>query len=194
MPLSELIAVPSCWRCNDKFARDDELLRDVLVSATLHVDMPELAAPRAAMTRSLARKQFAGPIKRMIGRKTRTYAPLGGSPVLQPAWALPVDRARLERVLQRIVRGLFFHETGRRIPSDYLITAADQNLVNSAPTYDRPFFANIIASALEGEQRAVGGRRFGYCYRVLRDDPLGSVWLLSFLGQLVFLCTACRRP
>ena len=117
MPTSELIAVPGCLTCNNAFARDDEFLRDLIVTATLHVDMPELAAPRAALRRSLTRPKHAGP----------------------------------------------------------------------------PYIAHVVSAALSGEERAIGGRRFGYCYRLLSDDPLGSVWLLSFLGQLVFLCTAGRR-
>jgi len=148
--------------CNNAFARDDEFLRDLIVTATLHVDMPELAAPLA-------------------------------SPILQPVRALPVDSGRLQNVIQRIVRGLFFHETGRRIPADYFITVADSRLLNGAPSYDKPYIAQVVSAALSGEERAIGGRRFGYCYRLLSDDPLGSVWLLSFLGQLVFLCTAGRR-
>jgi len=192
VPTSELIAVPGCLTCNNAFARDDEFLRDLIVTATLHVDMPELAAPRAALRRSLTRQKYAGPIKRMLKGATAAYAPLT-SPILQPVRALPVDSGRLQNVIQRIVRGLFFHETRRRIPADYFITVADSRLLSGAPSYDKPYIAQVVSAALSGEERAIGGRRFGYCYRLLSDDPLGSVWLLSFLGQLVFLCTAGRR-
>ncbi len=193
VPKGELVAVPSCRTCNATYARDDEFLRDVIVALTLDVDMPELQAPRKAMQRSLRRKQHAGPIRRMIRRAKRAYAPLGASQILQPVQALPVDTKRLQNVIQRIVRGLHFHETGVRIPPDYLITVLDPALAKSVPTYDKPFVARVVEAALNGHDRVIGGRRFGYCFRVLSDDPCGSVWLLSFLGKLVFLCTAARQ-
>ena len=193
VPRVELIAVPSCRKCNGMFARDDEFLRDIIVAATAGRNMPELVAPRAAMQRSLARTKFAGPIKGMLKRARYTWASIGGSQILQPATALPVNSKRLHNVVQRIVRGLFFHETGRVIPPDYQITVADPNLLRTVASYDRPYFQNLIGAAFAGKERAVGGRRFGYSYHVLRDDPLASVWLLSFLGALIFFCTAAKR-
>lgn len=111
VPTSELIAVPGCLTCNNVFARDDAFLRDRIVTATLHVDMLELAAPRAALRRSLTRPKHAGPIKRMLKGATAAYAPLT-SPILQPVRALPVDPGACRTLYSELSGGCSFMRLG----------------------------------------------------------------------------------
>ncbi|MFQ5853812.1 MAG: hypothetical protein ACE5JU_24910, partial [Candidatus Binatia bacterium] len=116
---ADLITVPCCEQCRAGWSNDDEYFRTVVINAEqLYGD--KLAAPvNDAMLRALSKTQkrrFSQMIIDSICEiplETDSGIYLGCAPVLK------FDQVRVNRVSQRIVHGLFFHEKGYPLPPDY---------------------------------------------------------------------------
>ena len=91
------------------------------------------------------------------------------------AGALVINKPRIDRVAQRIIRGLFFTEKGYPVPDSYEVT-------NSA---QQSGLSKILASLGDvgyAERRTIGGTMFA----PTDEDPNSIVWLSRFYEKLPF--------
>ncbi len=184
----DLIEVPSCSECNRGFSKDDEWFRAMLI---MRRDVAEQAASQPlldALFRAVARPQAKG-LAELISRSmhdlpvvTRAGLLLGHTP------AYTVDTQRFRRYLARIVRGLFYHETGEPLPSDVRVTP-DVTFENNLAR--RTEVAEYIAGPLE---RVIGANIFGYTWRRTPTNRFTSVWLLVFYGVAPYLVLTVQHP
>ena len=111
---ADLITVPSCQSCNGGAKKDDEYFIWALTCSASAV------GDEAARARSQRFKLPVPPHRRtMVNRLWRSYLPVmavtpAGLAVGMTA-GYRVETERLHRVLARIVRGLYFHETKERV-------------------------------------------------------------------------------
>ena len=93
--------------------------------------------------------------------------------------ALRIEPSRIQRVLRRIVTGLYYHELGRRVPSMYVVRVIlDQFGSRSAKVLSKGGFPPA---------RRVGDGLFLYTFMSAVDDSDSTIWLGAFYEQLSFL-------
>jgi len=101
------------------------------------------------------------------------------------------DPARILRVVERIVRGLFWVEQERRVPDGSVIqTRASLEGGNEA------FFdanASVLAFVAPGDVRTIGGDVFAYWHTTCEGDRDLTVWLSVFYDRFGFLSLVVPR-
>ncbi len=94
--------------------------------------------------------------------------------------AFKIDVNRIDRVSQRIIRGLFFHEKGYPLPGNYQVIAKIQQ-----------FGIDEIFERLEGitfpRFNMIQEGIFSYTYHETIEDVNSGVWLLIFYKALIII-------
>lgn len=177
-----MVKVPACLPCNGDKSKDDDYLRDMLL-----VDWENEAHP-------MAQGELKGKLIRAIGRGQshlirdgrRTRRP---TPVLSPvglylgtAPAIPIDQARINKMFERIVRGLYFEFSGgQRLPTDCTFEVGKVHPMRKEQTirmFDRT-----------GAGKYAIGDSFDCAYVVAKDDSTVSIWLLQLFNVFVLVTT-----
>jgi hypothetical protein len=167
-----LITVPSCYPCNKGFSKHDEYFNLVV---RLNIDrnkFPNENADSVKAINNLARPESLGFAKSLLQK----YEPA-------PA-RLEVDRTRVGIVLCRIVRGLFYHNLGMRLPEFVpfqFVSLGDQPKKAAALT--------DVIDMLARNLQTIGGGVFRYAYaQCAPPDPFVTAWLVSFYDHRTFFC------
>jgi len=98
-----------------------------------------------------------------------------GSIYLGKKDAFRIDRQRITAVLNRIIRGLYFHEFDRPVPANYQVFAELQPHVD-------PRLREIVASISFAPPRIIGEGSFEYFFQRVDEDPDSTLWVLHFYG------------
>jgi hypothetical protein len=103
---------------------NDEYTRFV-VSVDLRADKhPDVQGKRQSLIRSLQRPQSSGFAQYVMGQmKPSTILDWAGKPL---GHQVEVDRKRVDACGERLVRGLFFHETGNILDSSLSVRVASK--------------------------------------------------------------------
>ncbi len=175
-----LITVPCCESCRRGWSKDDEYFRATIVSSSRVSEEPLAQGIIETLFRSLNRpeqKRFSQYLSASIGEvETFTEAGiyLGKTPVLG------IDIKRIERVAQRIVKGLFFYEKGYSLPEGYeVVTRLQQFGLESVYEY--------IPDVKFPKLRIVQDGVFCYTYKETEEDINSSIWLFLFYKNLPFV-------
>jgi hypothetical protein len=102
---------------------------------------------------------------------------------------LTVDRLRIERVLKRIVRGLFFHRCAMRLPDEYAVSLWSDWFGQG--TKDGPDFNSSLQQversfSLQPPTR-IGNGVFEFRSLIRDSDPYLSAWHLLFYAHRSFI-------
>jgi hypothetical protein len=186
---NNLIEVPSCELCNGGASKDDEYFRLMLTLREDTFDHPEVQKVLPTVFRSLTKPNKVGFSKslfqaiRIRELKTSSGLFLGQRP------AYDVDLERLDRVAQRIVKGLFYRERGARLPNEYVVSAYSasglSNLTKDKKDY---IITNIVDPILLQTPKTIGNNVFTYRFMFSPEDPNVSAWHLIFYEKVAFLC------
>ena len=130
--LAKPITVPSCASCNEGFSLDDQYFTAALTANWK-------AGPAAMETwiqtvRPALQTADRQGLKRLLQRSVRPISLVVGGSTLETGIFTP-DMNRFQRVITRIVKGLYFSRTGRIIPADYDVSIEyhpDEELKNLA--------------------------------------------------------------
>ncbi len=181
-----LITVPACQACNASFKLDDEYFR-LAVTAGIDGDTHprELAwsiraIEKLATPEKLGLAKWLGQARRMI--EVRSPAGL----YLGHAAGIEVDPRRILRVVERIVRGLFFHHRGRRLPQGYELVAMKVG-DRHQPYEPDAEMVPIVAALLREPAHHIGGVVFTYSLATVQGDDNATAWLLSFYRHQLFM-------
>jgi hypothetical protein len=182
-PKPALITVPSCYLCNNSAAKDDEYFRLMLSLRADVGERPEVQAILPAVYRSAQKSRgLQVSINKWIQPKAY-YSEAGVFLGMRPA--VTTDPVRLGKVGARIVNGLFFHHTGKRLPDGYAAQACIKDNFEQA-AFARSF--PKIVRLTQPEQHEVG-TVFKYWFGFPKSaDPYFSLWFLLFYDQVLFLC------
>ena len=98
--------------------------------------------------------------------------------------ALTIDWARIQTVIDKIVRGLFWKHTQRRLPADYVVQD-----IRYKPQLEPAFQAEIVSLPLF---QVGDGSVFSYRYYLPDAEGSESCWFLMFYNDtsLFLTCTA----
>lgn len=173
-----LVIVPACDECNRGNSLHDEYFR--VVVATGSRDSPQSLAllhqrilPRVRKSPAL----IAGLMKSVqwVDLLSEGGIYLGRAP------AFPFDRSRVQTVVDKIVRGLFFKHTNRRLAPEYVVSRFLYN-----PPVEKPF-QDVIASL---PLHNIGdGAVFSYRYYLPDAAGSESFWFLMFYNDTSFFIT-----
>lgn len=193
-PDDKLILAPSCHPCNESFSKDEEYVRLKLVwefRVSNHPSAQELLGHQGADGKVARSIRSSTGIQKMMRRdfSRRNLITYNGL-VIPNRLTLDIDPHRVHRVLQKICRGLFYHETKRIFPitGKVRIIYLDDSAVLDISL--QPIVE--VARALLVETRADGPRRLGrgefsYTFRFVRgQDQSNSIWLISFYDGVYF--------
>ena len=181
---NNLITVPCCESCREGWSKDDEYFRAVILCSTRVSEEEIVQGVMASLLRSLAKPMKQGFARmlldsiKQIELETEAGLYLGKSP------ALRIDQERINRVAQRIIRGLFFHEKACPVPEGYEVLAYIQQF-GFDPILEKMQFPKL---------RVVQNGVFCYTFKETELDPNSSVWLALFYGHLPFVGFTRQPP
>ncbi|TAK07952.1 MAG: hypothetical protein EPO39_05505 [Candidatus Manganitrophaceae bacterium] len=115
-PLPKLITVPSCGTCNQRYKKDEELFRAWILFGSAGVTKHGKLLWDQKLHRGY--KKNLG-LKKVIARSLRQVDLVTqGGIYIGRRWEISPDAKRIENVLWKIVRGLFWVEYKERLPED----------------------------------------------------------------------------
>lgn len=187
---SDLINVPSCWSCNNGASRDDEYFKTMMVFKDEAGSHPEAAGIRSSVFRGLQMPEKIGFARNLVQgiREVRVRTPAGLH--LGRRLAFNVDLTRLDRVVDRITRGLYWHHRGSRIPDEFEVVILSEDGLRSvaAPEIERiRIQKEIVIPALKNPCHSVGRGVMRYWYASISDQPPVLAWLYQFYEDVKFV-------
>ena len=188
---NNLIRVPCCYSCNNTASKDDEYLRLNITSREDTPISPGAKEVYRTTMRGLERPDRPGLKNDLLSRTYVNAKYSDGGVYLGRVMKYDIDAQRM-KVAKRIVKGLFYHELGRRLSDEYFAFAISPSEIVEA-SQD----LHIVAGQLEEQsERPVGnGDVFTYRYRTLDKDSNVSQWLLVFYRRTAFFgFTVPNRP
>lgn len=178
-PRPSLITVPCCRNCNGQLGKHDEYFRIAITTGIDSRRFPKESADSVRAIRNLARPRSRGFALSLLAKYHR-----GSS-------SLSFEAQRIEIVLWRLTRGLFFHHRKLRMsgPIAFSFKLMDEKLKLS-PT------GRARVSRLASKLITIGPGVFRYNFEpFLEPDPFGMAWLMRFYDHKTFFCvTASDTP
>lgn len=177
-PDAGYIKVPACYACNNSLSRDEEyFLVAILAEATAQSQTANRVLDRLAEDHRSGRRRRSGLAVALLEkvRPTDVYSP--GGIYLGTGHAVELDTTRVNRVLEKIVRGLFFHRFGRPLPLDATV------YVEIKPELDR-MQSPVIAAALSQAPSFLGDV-FMYRFFSPADGKDATSWALGFYDAVL---------
>jgi len=177
-PEAGYIKVPACYSCNNSLSRDEEyFLVAILAEATAHSQTANRVLDRLAEDHRSGRRPRSGLAVALLEkvRPADVYSP--GGIYLGTGQAVQLDTTRVNRVLEKIVRGLFFHRFGRPLPQDATV------YVEVMPELDR-MRSSVIAAALSQAPSFLGDV-FMYRLYFPADGTDATSWALGFYDAVL---------
>jgi hypothetical protein len=164
-----LITVPACAKCNNGASNYDDLFK---VYLSMHaVSASEIAKRlfREKTVRTLERNR-ALLAKILEESKDIQVKGVNGNPEthMQILWNSEVHDA----VIERIIRGLYFHHTGSIVPKD---TALKVQWLKHVPE-EIESQIHLFTEVNIGDEQVI------YKYLIYKSDPRYSLWIFEFYG------------
>jgi hypothetical protein len=103
------------------------------------------------------------------------------------------DGARLDRTVERVIKGLFFKVKGHRLPDDHTVNVLYRGrfrqFMDVHPEIDLAF--HEFLELLGQEPLTTIGDAFSFRWIQSPNGADHSMWALYFYGNLEFFCTTC---
>jgi hypothetical protein len=171
---TDLVTVPACEVCNSSTRLDDEYFRTLVATQGYwNVDGKRLWKEKVVGSSFRKSPKF----RQMLARNIIELPPehrridLPGG-----VKAITFDGPRINRVLRKIVLGLYWHHEGQRLPTD----------ISIEPFKDHRLDEPTSAIFRSGREHSIGGGAFRYRFGITFDDPRVSIWLLTFYEMTNF--------
>jgi hypothetical protein len=151
-------------------------------------ESPEAQKNWAPIFRSLRRPQAQGMTNALLRSVRPVQAMTWGGVHLGTRMGFKVDLARINRVIARTVRGLYFKETGRRLPDDFEVGVhCDDTLIAESPANLEKLRQTIILPLAAVPPKIIAPGVFFYRFLLAEDNPAASAWALTFYERRSFL-------
>lgn len=206
----QMITVPVCGNCNRnewygsgvEIAKDEEYTRNIFVWeywAGQHPATQKLMAQTSAVDAGAESGKDGAAYRSIMndGRMRRTFAEglkfhnMARTPsgLLFPSkgCTLGFDSKRINRVIRKIVRGLYYHEENQIFPSDYDINVFVLSLTPYVDQYraDQPAIRALLNTLSAPNPRRLAGGVFSYNFAKMPTDPARTLWVMSFYDGIV---------
>lgn len=184
----DLITVPACRSCNEGMSADDEYFRNAISMREDVASHPAIGDVLSRVISSFGRPKqtkFSSRFLSTISHKDRLTK---SGIFIDQVPVMSADLDRINRVADRIIRGLYFHEFGVKVPSHLQVSSRE---ISGFAGLSREELAPIIALIREtrhAPHHAVGGTIFCYRYVLFEEFPLSGFWVLRFYERVGFVC------
>jgi len=168
---TNLITLPCCSPCNRSYSKDEEYLRDNL----------SMISKRSRAVKQLWQKTrisyIRRPLKlrninsRLVDLNLKTQEGI----YLGRATGLKFDESRTNRVIEKIIKGLFFHHTDKILPSRVLFHI----FFNPTDILERYFRQRMFDRTWNDV--------FYYAFLFAQDSMYSGFWWLEFYKSNLFL-------
>lgn len=189
-----LITVPACGDCHSDTSRDDEYFRLKVCLREDAGNHPKARENWAAIFRSLGRVEAGGLRKSFSAdmRSVQLCTPAGI--YVGRRLSYDVDMVRIRRVVERIVRGFYFAERGSPLGlANEVRVYANEDLQQETQDVLDELTKNILLPLAAQTPKVIGDNVFSYRFHIPDENPMYSVWGLSFYGAIPFLCLTGPR-
>lgn len=186
---SNIITVSACPSCHSDTSKDDEYFRLKVCLRDDAGEHPEARANWESIFRSLNRKEAMGLKRSFIADfcPVQLHTPAGLD--IGRRLGYDVDLARIRSVVERTVRGLYFAETCKPLGQNNEVRIyTNEDLQNEAPGCLEELNKTILLPLAATPPKVVGDNVFLYRYCIMKENPVHSVWGLSFYASVPFLC------
>jgi len=104
-----------------------------------------------------------------------------------PGATLDVDLARLDRVVARVTRALFWHHYGRRLPDGILMRVFSEGGLRDLHDADRAKVLATVIPVQRNPPQSIGRGVLRYWHAVVPGQEYATAWVLEFYGDVRFL-------
>lgn len=185
---SDLWTVPSCRRCNNQASKDDEYFKMMLTLKDFAGDHPDAKQASASVLRSLQRPEAQRFTRSFLDRVRYVDALSPSGLYVGRRMAYDVNLARLDCVISRVVKGLFYRLKGYRLPSECSVACFSEDGLRNMSAHDMADLQQkIVLPALEGFHEATPREVMSYWASFDPDDHVTSGWILEFYRDVRFL-------
>jgi hypothetical protein len=187
-PRPDLIKVPCCEACRSTQSLDDEYFKNMLVMRHDVASHPAAArlldSVHRAFTRPEGRGLTTALLKTVREVEIRT---LGSGLCLGQGATYQADVHRLDAVMRRTVRGLYFHEAGVRLPDTHHVTLFSVAGLQNPDADTEATLRRLVDLAVSGRIRVLGDMVFVYAFQTLADAEHCTLWVLLVYDRVVFV-------
>ena len=191
---SNLITIPSCFKCNSGASNDDEYFRMMLSLSIEASGHPEVYKILPQILRSLNKTEKAGFSQAFYNTLQRVELLTPSGLYVGNAGKYSVDESRLNKVVRRLVLGLFYHENKYRLPNSYSVDIYSGWQLNKsfpdAPDEIKCYFRNIYETIEVVTPKIIGDNVFSYKVSFPHsNDKNVSIWWITFFKKIIYLGT-----
>jgi len=183
-----LITVPACSSCNKSFQKDDEYLRTMLCADPSAFRNPAAQFNLSAVRRALQRPEAKGFVEYLA----KQYRP---SVLVDPRGAsiprFELDKSRINKSGERLIRALHFHETKKQLPLTAIVrVSARMDLTPDDP--DALTLARVFKTTPDWRDGSIG-TAFSYLAAMGSKGMGVSFWLMRLYDFFFWAGTVdCR--
>jgi hypothetical protein len=166
---NNLVTVPACLECNNGASDNDDLFK---------VFLSLQAAGNNEIARRLFQEKTVRTLKRnqslltIILEEAKELQIINNQGNIETRTGVLWDSAAHDAVMERTIRGLYFHHSGSPIPID----------TNLAVQWLHGVPEEILPSLHLFNEVVLGDDQVTYKYIIYGDDPRHSLWLFDFYG------------
>lgn len=184
---ADLITVPACNLCNEKFSKDDTYFRDMLILRQDLDKNPHINKLIDTVIRSFKRSESDAYFRYVYSKidkhdaRTRSGIYVGEQPTIE------IELNRINNVINRIVKGLHFYEKGIRLSPDYDVSTFSKEYIDNL-NFDqsKTFLKHFISPTFEIKPKPIGHGIFKYkCAN--SNNPNCCIWILVFYDKVFFV-------
>lgn len=173
----DMVKVSACEQCNNTKSKDDDFLRDFLVTDIFASEQPTAKAIFTQKVVSSARQN-----KSALMRSFKSHARLEplhtrGGIYLGHAYSAPLDGERVTQIFCRIMRGLYYKIRSQRIPDKYKCEVSRWE-----PTGFNEFWPTLKQIGFNGPYHC--GDVFTCIMLYADEDPFITAWWLCFYDRI----------
>ncbi len=184
---SDLITVPCCEICHCPQSEDDEYFRAIIATSGGSDKHPAAAKLwKGEIIRSLKKPEKKG-FRNLIWQSIKPVDVVTkGGIFLGRSMALDYDLSRINNVLERTVKGLFYWYKRYRLSDDFMVKISIHPDLELIPNYVLELLESIT-------WKDIGEGIFTFKFVFFEDEPNGSLWLLSFYESWPIICLTAPK-
>ncbi len=170
----KILEVPACNKCNNQSSLDDEWLQSIALTWAADGNA-DAEATRGRLMSAFIKPQKQGFRKGIL--KNCSPVVVAGRSTLE----MTMNGDRLDRILSKLIKGMFWHQQKRNLPPDY------QTMSHNVGQDVAEHFATVTAALQQLPETVVGEGAFAYRYHVVDENPNLTVWSFTFYGVARFI-------
>lgn len=178
-PDKPLITVPSCNTCNAGFQKDEDFFRQFYASMLMERSSEAKKLMEGEVSRSILRTPALGHQMFSQMKLVDAYTKAGLYKGKMTMYTVSgSDKMRINRVVTKVIKGLFFHEFGQTIPENWIT-----KIIWITPQIEKEQKLDVMGK--QPYWRVIKEDTFAYWVNYV-PETLQSVWLLDFFKIPLF--------